>query len=424
MSIMGVKETVKAIIGPERISNIKGHVMHVVCSVRLGKIKLSLEGDRLSIYKQLSAKGYHVFRGYYDLSYMSEDQNKLLVHRLSKNATYNKSNSVQIGYYDLQTDKFCKVAESSAWCWQQGSRLRWHPAQNNVVLFNDVDKANNKYITRVVNAQDKQTIGKIDFPLYDLSHDFSYGLSVNFSRLQRLRPGYGYNYFDDPTKGIMAPEYDGLFKVDLRGNKGILLYSLKELADKGSVPDEYECYLNHISIAPDDQHFLFFLISCKSGVKGWNTVLFISDKEGTELKVLQKEDRVSHYCWIDNENIMVTCHKEDNSEYYCTFNIVSGAKKVWNIENLGVDGHPNVFGDDEFITDTYPRDNSLQRIRFFRETDKTAKTAMSIYHDYRLRGEKRCDLHPSVECGGKYISVDTTYRDGLRSVLVLKTKEQ
>ena len=46
--------------------------------------------------------------------------------------------------------------------------------------------------------------------------------------------------------------------------------------------------------------------------------------------------------------------KRNNSEYYCTFNIVSGAKKVWNIENLGVDGHPNVFGDDEFIRGKVP----------------------------------------------------------------------
>ena len=70
---MGLKGTVKKIVGPERISNIKGYVMHGVCSIRLGKHKLTFNGDQIRLYKELSAAGYHVFRGYYDLHYMSED---------------------------------------------------------------------------------------------------------------------------------------------------------------------------------------------------------------------------------------------------------------------------------------------------------------------------------------------------------------
>lgn len=43
-----------------------------------------------------------------------------------------------------------------------------------------------------------------------------------------------------------------------------------------------------------------------------------------------------------------------------------------------------------------------------------------LYHDYRMRGEQRCDLHPSVEDDGRYVAVDTTYHGGRRSIVILK----
>ena len=152
-------------------------------------------------------------------------------------------------------------------------------------------------------------------------------------------------------------------------------------------------------------------------------MLFVSDTFGN-YKILERKDRVSHYCWIDGKKLMVTCHKDDNIEYYCIFDIETGEKEILNIHKLNKDGHPSPLTKDQFITDTYPGINSLQEVLVFSQNCERAKTVLSVYHDYRLRGEKRCDLHPSVENNGRYFSVDSTYKDGKRSILVFKIEEQ
>ncbi|MBQ3640720.1 MAG: hypothetical protein II969_07485 [Anaerolineaceae bacterium] len=421
---MTVKDSVKKIVGAERISAMKGVVMHYLCSMRLlPKGKLQLHDKKIRLYKDLSSNGFHVFRGYYDLKYISQDQKKLLAHRLPITAGVNRNTKIDIGFYDLENSEFRKITESSAWCWQQGSRLRWHPLYPDQIIYNDVDRNNNCYCTRIFDIHDGIEKGKIDFPLYDIADDYSYGISINFSRLQRLRPGYGYNFLPDETEKNPIPSQDGVYYVDVQSDTAKLLYTLKELSEEIGVSDNSECYLNHISISPDNKHFIFFLISNVPNVKGWNAVLFVSDTFGN-YKILERKDRVSHYCWIDGKKLMVTCHKDDNIEYYCIFDIETGEKEILNIHKLNKDGHPSPLTKDQFITDTYPGINSLQEVLVFSQNCERAKTVLSVYHDYRLRGEKRCDLHPSVENNGRYFSVDSTYKDGKRSILVFKIEEQ
>ena len=62
----------------------------------------------------------------------------------------------------------------------------------------------------------------------------------------------------------------------------------------------------------------------------------------------------------------------------------------------------------------------FQFLRFFNLSGKASRRIARFYHDYRLRGEKRCDLHPSVDENGEYISVDTTCIGKRRSVMVFR----
>lgn len=86
-----------------------------------------------------------------------------------------------------------------------------------------------------------------------------------------------------------------------------------------------------------------------------------------------------------------------------------------------MDGHPNRLGEGKlFITDTYPQQKSIQYIELFKESSTKVTKIAELYHDYRMRGEQRCDLHPSVEDGGRYVAVDTTYHGGRRSIVIFK----
>lgn len=415
---MGIKGTLKNIFGETRLSAAKGVVCHCGCKAEMMVKRspaLNVMGD-VKVKYILDADGYHVFRGYYDLNYLNNGL--FLCHRLPVGAMDNRRTECEVGYYDLETMKFHKVTETNAWCWQQGSRLRWHPIEKNCILFNSIKS--DHYCAKIYDIDGNQ-IGTIDWPLYDVTQDFKYGVSLNYSRLQRMRPGYGYNYFEDQTKDVSAPENDGIFLVDLERNEAHLIYSLKELATV--IDPEKKCihYLNHVSIAPDGRHFIFFHIYVDPYMKGWKTVLYVSDIQGQGLKALEKTDKVSHYCWMDNDSLMVTCVKESGETYYCIYSIMDGEKNIINIEGLNTDGHPGrVYGTDVCITDTYPLGKSRQRLISFALDDEKTTTLASVYHDYRLRGEKRCDLHPSIAEGGRLVSVDTTYQKKRRSIVIFE----
>lgn len=418
---MSLKSILKKTIGAERLSNMKGQVFHIACKAKLGNRVMEIDNRYLEEKWLIDFTGYHTFRGYYDLNYLSADKTKFLVHRLPVNANNNRDISCEIGYVDMTTGDFHKVAETHAWCWQQGSRLRWHPVEHNCIIFNDADQ--DGYCAKILDVDSGKCVQKIPSPLYDVTPDFSYGLTLNYSRLQRLRPGYGYNFFDDATKNESAPQNDGIWRVDLNNNSKKMLFSLGELAQKIDSPEKYIHYLNHISVSPDGKKFFFFHIYKEKDSKNWKTVLYLSDINGENLKALEGTDRVSHYCWCNNDEIMVTCRKENGEEYYCLFNLKSGVKTIIDNQDLSTDGHPNRIGQTAwYLTDTYPLKYSCQKIKMFRLGEEHAVTVASFYHDYRLRGEKRCDLHPSITHDGQLVSVDTTFQNGRRAIMLMSLK--
>ena len=81
----------------------------------------------------------HIFGGYYDINILNHKNSKILVHRKKINSN---DNSLEIGYYNLKdTRDFIKIDKSEAWCWQQGSRLRWIDG-NNIISYNCVRDGN------------------------------------------------------------------------------------------------------------------------------------------------------------------------------------------------------------------------------------------------------------------------------------------
>lgn len=418
---MELKSELKRVIGAERLSTMKGVVCHYGYSAMIrikGEHKLSYDSKYIKGV-DIIAGDSHYFRGYYDLNYFSQDMSKFLCHKLPKTAENDKSVKCQVGFYDLIEKKFCAIAETQAWCWQQGCRLRWNPVDKNQILYNDVEK--NNYCTRVYDLEKKRIVRTIPCALYDITPNFRLGFSLNYSRLQRMRPGYGYICLKDETDGINAPKTDGLFAVDISSGEIKLLFSLQDLAIRCDPNMQFEHYLNHISVSPDGKKIMFFHIYKGADIVGWVVNLYSCNIDGSDLVLLEFKDRASHYCWIDSENMLVTFHRDDGKEYYAFINVKTRQKEILNIEGLEADGHPSLLdGTDSFLTDTYPMQYGFQRMYQFSKDDKNVSQIAKLYHDYRTQGEKRCDLHPSISKDGKFISVDTTYKDGLRRVVIFE----
>ena len=115
------------------------------------------EIDNIRIY---SIPNSHCFFGYYDLDQINTKENKLLAHVVPRNAETQTTIS-KIGYFDIETGEFHHIAETSAWCWQQGSRLIWNPKNENQIVFNNISEG--KFVTQVWDIE-KKSLYKRNLP--------------------------------------------------------------------------------------------------------------------------------------------------------------------------------------------------------------------------------------------------------------------
>ena len=416
-----LKAQVKKIIGQENWAAISGKYKQLKCFLYYLKKKNEKcavsEDWTMNIYSEPNS---HTFFGYYDIPQLDRNESKLLAHIIPLTADSQKD-SAKVGYFNIGENRFHAVAETNAWCWQQGARLRWHPINDNWIVFNNV--AEGRYVTQIWDIDNNECKKVIDRPLYDFNQKFTFGLSLNFSRLQRLRPGYGYNTLHDQTEDENAPEDEGIFYVDLEQNQSELIVKLRELAENVDPDLKYQHYINHISIAPDGKRFMFFHIWNVSSGTGWRTRLFSFDLENKELVLLEDVDKVSHYDWRGNEEILVTCYRENKSQYYALYNVNTHEKTLVAETLLIKDGHPSFEGNENaFITDTYPLAHCKQRIYRYHLGDTKLDTIVTIYSSPVMSGEKRCDLHPRLSMSEKWISFDSTYSQNRRKIIVLKRR--
>ena len=362
-------------------------------------------------YKLLSLKNQHVFFGYYDLEPYDSSRKRLLAHVVDRYANPLRDKA-KIIYFD---DNGCinNIAETQAWCWQQGARLRWNPKSDDEVLYNDV--AEGRYVLKCANIKNKNS-RVISDAVYDISNDAKAGITLNFSRLQRLRPGYGYSIIPDNTSFEKAPEQDGVFHVDLTTGEKTLLYSLSELAE--GINGDYFHYINHISISPDGRNFIFFHLWTKGPGKPWFTRLFVSDINGEELKLLDEKHVVSHYCWKNNSEMIITT----SEGFYYWLNVEDASMGRITSNWLSVDGHPSVVCN-SILTDTYPQKDRTQKIYITGTNGSNGKQVLSVYSEPTLFGEKRCDLHPRVT-DNHIVTIDSTVRNGVRSILTFEFRRE
>lgn len=411
---MGIKSSVKRLIGAKneyRIKVLKSRVKYLKTRKNTG-IRMRSERWAAPVVYQLPDR--HVFFGYYDIPQYQDG--KLLVTTVPLKARTARD-SAQLCWVEEDTGIFHPIAETRAWCWQQGCRLRWHPVLPDTVMYNDVD--GDRYVCRVVHLEQGQ-LQVHPRALYDVTPDGRYGLSLDYPRLQRLRPGYGYDVLPDRSAGVCVPEDDGVVRVDLQTGETSVLVSFRQLVELSPEAAAYENYVNHISVAPDGRRAMFFHLWKKD--RRWDGRLYTVRLDGTELTCVSKEILPSHYCWWGPERLMFTSVGFGGSaSYYHLYDLTTGTVERLDGDHLQRDGHPTFLPvGDRFVSDTYPLEGAVQRL-FLSDIHGTGHELIcEVYSDPRLFDEQRCDLHPRLSADGRSVTVDTTFRDGKRSVLLLR----
>lgn len=236
--------------------------------------------------------------------------------------------------------------------------------------------------------------------------------------LQRLRPGYGYNRLDDQTVAERIPQNDGIYKVDLQTGNEKLLISYERLSHNCKTAATENHYINHISISPNGSKFMFFHVVADENNMKWKTRLFVSDKDGQTCKLVEDRYVVSHYCWKNDQTLLITAIF-DGQTFYEEIDLSDMSRQRIVCDQLRRDGHPTYLKQNScIITDTYPNLEGIQTVLYADIYSKEVKTLASIKHYPFLFGEKRCDLHPRVANSNRYIAVDTLYKGKNRKMIV------
>lgn len=361
---------------------------------------------------------YHYFFGYYDMR-ATVGNAPHLCHRVKfMDRIPEKDDIAEVGC--LKDKKFIKIGETTAWNFQQGAMLQYHPYLANTVYYNVFEDGRFQTLTHNFVTGEKKYA---DRATATISPDGKWGLGINFGRIYAFRPGYGYAGFVDEFETVNTPHDDGVFLVDMENgsSKQILFYD--SLAVISGFDTEQKVLVNHITFNPTSNLFVMLVRNFPVPNKPWSTSMVVSDLNGNAHSVLLNT-YVSHYFWVDEKNILAHCKVGDSKPSMFIINIDSGDAVEYRLPYFDTvpngDIHCNLSPDGNYIIgDGYDFGGyrSLQgysmRTGVSRELLR-AKTMPPACIDVR------CDLHAQFVRGGKYISYDTTER-GKREIAVISS---
>jgi len=404
------------------------------------------------------------FFGYYGISPWNKKGDKILgmkVPFLYKHPT--TDDKAEILIKDLNTNKSKEIAETKTWSWQQGCMLQWvGPDFNSKIIFNDFGK--NKFISKIKEIKTGKE-KEINFPIYAVLSNGKKALSLNFSRLDDTRKGYGYPGIKDKFFDENHPKNDGIFLVDLEKDEHKLIISLNDLYNCKSLGsmNRGKHWVDHIEISPDGKRFSFFH-RWEIGNGLFHTRLFSADVDGKNLFMFPDSGFYSHIKWKNNKELFgyaslsekfgnIRSGKKNNNFIFKIIRplykklvpkflkknfiplgywILKDKQPKQNHIKLDIekqDGHStwNPVFRNYVLTDTYPDKNDYRELILYSAKKDKKEILGRFYSIPKLdknskdfaNSSFRCDLHPRWSFDGRKICIDSVH-EGKRNMYEIK----
>ena len=347
---------------------------------------------------------------------------------------------------DTVTGKAERVAETTAWNWQQGCMLQWlPPGEDREVIFNDVRDRTMVAVVLDLHSGRQRVLPR---PISSVAANGRQATSMNFARAARTRPVVGYVGVVDLTATEVAPENDGLWVMDLVSGASRLVFSVagavrlkpgpdfdwaargREQAAAGlpghEEPGEGGHWLgggfnptgtriqmgHHWPRRTPERlpHFLRHF---------WDRVITIG-VDGDAPRIISDEGFFSHSHWRDETTLLAWARYE-------------GRDALWEIDEqrrqlprhvganvITEDAHCSYSPDRRWVLgDTYPDATYCRQLWILDlvsgvRHDVGAFASPPPYH----RGTLRCDLHPRWSRDGRQVCVDSVH-EGIRQMYLL-----
>jgi len=336
---------------------------------------------------------------------------------------------IKIGMVDLEdNDRWIELGETRAWNWQQGCMLQWLPGSDTEIIWND--REGDHFVCHIldIKTREKRTIL---FPIYAVSPDGRTAVSLDFPRVNHMRPGYGYAGIPDQTKDEMTPENAGVYRVDLKTGKSELIISI---ADVAKIPyphwdiSDKKHYFNHLLFNQDGSRFIFLDRWRTTVDPDYNrlTRMFTASPDGEDIRIINDDGNTSHFIWRDPLHILAWAIRYPSYGDRLMLFKDDGSREA-SVVGDGViteDGHCSYLpGNEWIIYDSYPDENRLQQVFLFHAASGKKVTIGYFYLAPRYKGEWRVDTHPRHSPDGRYIVIDSAHGGCGRQMYLIDIKE-
>lgn len=331
--------------------------------------------------------------------------------------------AITVGMVDLKdNDRFVPLDVTRAWSWQQGTMLQWlGTAPDREVIYNSIADGRPAAMIRDVKSGKSRTLPR---PIYAVSADGRQAVTLDFARLHRLRPGYGYASYEERFAADPAPEQLGIWHFDLATGMDRQIVNLKQLA--AHRPDDRfvgaHHWVNHLQFNPGGTRFVFlhrWTVDLKTRI----TRIFTAKPDGTDLRLHLDTGMVSHFDWRDDSTILAWVKTPKDGNTFVLIDVTTDGLTLIGNGVLTQDGHCSYSPDRKWIlNDTYPDKNRLQWLMLY-DPAKNRRYDLNQFHSPKqFTGPVRCDLHPRWSREGTQVCFDGCH-EPQRQVYVVDVKE-
>lgn len=376
--------------------------------------KIKSEGD---IERVSPDDGMEYFFGYYDKSpWDATDRYMLCLRAENTYSSVAPKEPAEILLFDTDDNNSYEIlGKTLTWNVQQGCMLQWlGPDFKEKIIYNDF--CNGMYCSVILNLKTNEE-RIIKAPVYSVASNGKFALTLDFSRLHRLRPGYGYSNLPDKHKDEKCPEQPCIWLVDLETGDVTPLLTYKDFYNFEPRPEmiNAEHKVNHIMINPSGNRFMVLHRWINRSNK--YTRLITVNIDGTEMYNLSDDNMISHCYWKNDDEIISYAYKEsEGNGYYLMKDKTNQYKKMW--PELTMDGHPSFSPDRKHVvTDTYPDRSRVASVYLINEND-LVKNIARVFAPFKYDNDVRCDLHPRWNRKGDKICIDSVF-EGKRNLYVI-----
>ena len=414
MSLANIGRRIRYLLEPFPFVKRMGKRIYQYAGYALSREKIRSEGE---IVRLTPEDGCEYFFGYYDKSPWDAEDKRLIALRVRQSW---KSPAPQepgtVVLIDAEGN-IRTVAQTHAWNVQQGCMAQWlGPDYRQFILYNDFREG--AYCSVIFDTFAMREVKVLPMPVYDVARDGSFALTLDFARLNRLRPGYGYANLPDAGKGDLCPDAPCIWRMELSDGRITPLLKYTDLAafepDPSMTGAEHK--VNHLMLCPDGSRFMLLHRWFQEGHK--HTRLVTANSDGSELYNLSDDGFASHSFWKDDRHILSFLRKRATGDHYYLMTDRSREyRMLW--PQLRTDGHCSYSPDGKrVVTDTYPNRSRLSGVYVCTDEAGLAQRVARVFSPLRYRGDCRCDLHPRWNRRGDALCIDSTH-EGKRGMYLI-----